>query len=171
LTIVVGDASVVIDILQMGLLREFLDLRWQVIISALVVSEVQDAGSGELDDAVRLGQVTILNFDSSDLEQIQEYSLAYPGLSIPDCSCLHLAKEKSAILLTGERLLRSIASGPHTLEVHGLLWVLDQLVAKKILSYRHAHSKLERQMAINKRLPLSECKKRLSNWSKKGETE
>jgi predicted nucleic acid-binding protein len=87
------------------------------------------------------------------------------ALSFPDCSCLFLAKELSAILLTGDKPLRKSAR-ENKIRVHGTLWVMDQLINEKIIDHRKAHEKLTLLMRVNNRLPRGECEKRLLAWKK-----
>jgi len=84
-------------------------------------------------------------------------------LSEPDCSCLYLAKEINATILTCEKLLTKVAKNLN-LDVHGSLWILDRLLDTSIITRRIAYSKLKDLMSINPRLPVKECQKRLKRW-------
>ena len=89
------------------------------------------------------------------------------GLSLPDCSVLWLTKElgNTARLLTGDNKLRQCAKDCG-LSVHGLLWILDQLVEKKIVPAVEMVGKLETIVNLGSRLPKDECQKRISIWKK-----
>jgi len=69
----------------------------------------------------------------------------------------------SAILLTGDKPLRNAAAKNNT-RVHGILWVMDQLVKKTIIDHKEAHAKMMLLMKVNNRLPIGECEKRLKRW-------
>jgi len=49
-------------------------------------------------------------------------------------------------------------------EVHGIIWVLECLIEKGILTGFTARDKLIELMAINKRLPKALCEARLEQW-------
>ena len=164
---VISDANIIIDLLHLTLFEDFLRLSWEKHVPPGVVDEVREENSSLLIDAINAGQLSMPAFDFEDLQQIQKYFEQYPPLSVADCSCLHLAERLPAILLTGEKRLRSIASGTHAIKVHGTLWVLDNLIKENIINYRKVHAKLNDLMQINPRLPKAECRKRLKRWKKK----
>lgn len=164
--IVVSDANIIIDLLQINLFPDFLKINWEKYITPNVVDEVKEENSDLLFNAINANQVFMPPFEFDDLQQIQNYFSRYAPLSVADCSCLHMAEKISAILLTGEKQLRNIASTTHSLEVHGTLWILDHLIGDKIITYRQAYSKLTTLIQINPRLPKSEIEKRLRRWKK-----
>ena len=69
------------------------------------------------------------------------------------------------MLLTGDRPLTN-AARENGITVHGILWVFDQLISAGLMTFQTAHKRLSALMAINRRLPVSECKKRLALWKK-----
>jgi len=56
----------------------------------------------------------------------------HPPVSTTDLSCLVLARDLAAILLSGDKPLRKLAE-EHAIKVHGVLWVLDALVDHQII--------------------------------------
>lgn len=48
--------------------------------------------------------------------------------------------------------------------VHGILWIFDQLVTRKIITTQAAHEKLKRLLNMNPRLPTKESQIRLKKW-------
>lgn len=110
----------------------------------------------------------MITVESLDYEQLSEaYNLKseQPGLSVPDCSVIILAKKYDAIVLSGDRLLRNKAK-EFGLEYHGILWILDTLVESNKITTIIAFQKLKELMYNNNRLPISECNKRLEKWAK-----
>ena len=74
---------------------------------------------------------------------------------------------KNAILLTSDKELRKF-SEKRSIEVHGHLWVFDQMVENNILTPNTASEKLdELSTEINKRvyLPIKECESRKKKWA------
>jgi predicted nucleic acid-binding protein len=163
MAIVVSDANILIDLLQVELFKNYLKLDWEKHAPPDVIDEIIEDNLYLLNDAVDVKQICVPSFAFDDLQQIQEYFKRYTLLSVADCSCIYLAERLSAILLTGEKRLRRIASENHGLEVHGTLWVIDKLTKEKILTYRNAYNKLTMLMKINTRLPKAECTKRLKH--------
>ncbi len=164
--IVVSDANIIIDLLQINLFPDFLKLNWEKYITPNVVDEVQEENSDLLFKAINTNQVFMPPFEFDDLQQIQNHFNRYAPLSVADCSCLHMAEKTPAILLTGEKQLRSIAHTTHALEVHGTLWILDHMIEENIITHRQAHTKLTLLVQINPGLPRAEIEKRLRRWNK-----
>jgi len=165
--IVVSDANIIIDLLQINLFPDFLKLNWEKYITPNVVDEVKEENSALLFNAINANQIYMPVFEFDDLQQIQNYFSRYAPLSVADCSCLHLAEKIPAILLTSERQLRDIAHTTHELEVHGTLWIIDHMIEGNIITHRQAHTKLTLLVQINPRLPKAEIEKRLRRWNKK----
>ena len=161
---VVTDANIIIDLLQIDIFRYFLKLNWGKYVPPDVTDEVQEPNSDQLIDAIKAGKIILPSFSSDDLLNIQELKTRYSALSFVDCSCLYLASHLSAILLTGERRLRNIATDAHHLTVHGTLYVLERLIEQNIITHRKAHEKLSQLMQINNRLPHRVCVRLLKRW-------
>jgi hypothetical protein len=68
-------------------------------------------------------------------------------------------------LLTGDSRLNdlAVASG---LSVHGLLWLLDEMVRLRVLTPAQAADALQKMLNLGARLPRDESRKRLSDWSR-----
>ncbi|HIJ57983.1 MAG TPA: hypothetical protein HPQ03_17945 [Deltaproteobacteria bacterium] len=164
--IVVCDANILIDLLQVDLFKAFLELKWETYVPPGVVDEVQEDNSDQLIQAIRSGKIALPVFTPEDLFKIQEFKARYLPLSVEDCSCLFLVENRSAILLTGERKLKTIATASHGLKVHGVLWIFERLIERKIISPRKAHAKLIHLMTLNNRLPKPECERLLKRWKK-----
>lgn len=57
---------------------------------------------------------------------------AFPRLSANDCFCVVATRcHENGVLLTGDSLLRRVASA-QGLKVHGVLWIIDELMAASI---------------------------------------
>ena len=53
----------------------------------------------------------------------------------------------------------------HKIEVHGILWVLDQFVNHEFLSPKGAIIQLNKLMMINSWLPVYEAEKLIKKWN------
>jgi hypothetical protein len=69
------------------------------------------------------------------------------------------------MVLTGDKRLRNEVKSKH-IEVHGVLWVFDELLRQEIIDSSQAIFKLEILMKTNLRLPKNECQLRLTKWEK-----
>jgi len=160
----VFDANILIDLLQSELLSEFLELEYENYAPPDVIEEVHEADRNMLVAAVNSNRITVPSIE--DLTPIAALKHKHPALSFQDCACLYLAKDLAAIILTGERPLRNIARGTYGLEVHGTLFILDELVQSGQLTPHQACDKLVQLMASGTYLPKTECQKRLRIWKR-----
>lgn len=127
-TVVVNDASCLIDLSKGGLLDVICNLPYRFVIPLAVreteVPSISERQWRSLDDA------GIVTYDLSPDEIGQALALKqrHPGLSANDCFCHITATSNSAVLLTGDALLRKVATR-NGLRVHGVLWIIDELEA------------------------------------------
>jgi predicted nucleic acid-binding protein len=101
-----------------------------------------------------------------NLEQISEiYILNQTNRSVSttDLSSYILARDLSAILLSGDGALRKLAK-KYAIEVHGALWLLDHLILHGIIPASQAAAVLDRMIERGARFPKNECDKRLKAW-------
>jgi len=68
-----------------------------------------------------------------------------------------------SVLLTGDAHLREAAKS-EGVDVHGVLWVLDELVAQSILTPPDAATSLQRITAAGGWLPRMESEDRIKRW-------
>jgi predicted nucleic acid-binding protein len=163
--IVVNDACLLIDLIDIDLFDAFLQLGFQAHITSSVLNELEN-DIYEKPIRKSIGNKTLLlhKLMAEDQKEIEKLMKAHSAkLSESDCSCLHLARKINATLLTCERLLTQTARSLK-IEVHGSLWVLDQLISASIITKYTARKKLTALMTINNRLPKDECNKRLKQW-------
>jgi predicted nucleic acid-binding protein len=107
----------------------------------------------------------LYEFTGEEYEELLAYKIKR-GLSDADHSVIFIAEKISAIVISGDSLVRKTCKERH-LEVHGVLWILDECLRYQHLNEKEAHEKLTALMGYNKRLPTKECEERLENWSKK----
>ncbi len=164
--IVVNDANILFDLLDIDLIDEFCRLPCEMVITDAVLGEFDEDTLNGYHSAFDSGQILIHQLTSDQLKEVVDVGKPHSSaLSFPDCSCLYLARKLFAILLTGDKPLRNAAI-TNKIQVHGSLWIMDQLVKEKIIDNKKAHAKMVLLMKINKRLPIHECEKRLKRWGK-----
>lgn len=131
--LIVNDASCLIDLRKGALLEVLHGLPYRLVIPLPVrASEVlrfSDEQWQHLDDH---GLITH-DLTSAEVTQAFEFKRRHRALSANDCFCLVTALTNRGILLTGDGLLRRVAD-KNGLNVHGVLWVIDELAAAGVCS-------------------------------------
>ncbi len=163
--ILVNDANIFIDLLEIDLLESFFQLQYEFHVTDLAAAEVQDGDVSKLRYFIENDFLFQKSFSYEELEMIQSLEAIHQRLSIADCSCLFYVRglSVSAKLLTGDAVLRKTAEREH-ITVHGILWIFDELIKLEVITKVQAHEKLSLLITKNSRLPAAECKKRLKEW-------
>lgn len=133
--IIVNDTSCLIDLRKAGVLQAALALpyRFQIALP-LVHGELADFTAAEIADLTARG-LEVVDLPGEAVGRALALRSAHPALSLNDCLSLALAERlEDAILLTGDRRLR-VRAADLGLEVHGVLWVSDQLEEGRIITY------------------------------------
>jgi predicted nucleic acid-binding protein len=126
--VIVNDASCLIDLRKGRLLAVLCNLPYGFVIPLPVrESEVLDVSDEQWRQLDAAGMVTH-DLSPEEIAQALALKKRHPALSANDCFCLVTALAYPGILLTGDALLRRIASASG-LRVHGVLWIIDQLDA------------------------------------------
>ena len=159
LSLCVADANILFDLRNGRILVYLVALPYRFI--------VPDAVFAELDAPLR-STVQALGFEigvlgAETVGEIFALRPEHPRLSVADLFAFFVARDRRAMLLTGDARLRKLAE-IRGLVVHGTLWVLDELHARQVLDEQNALSALERILALGGRLPMSECQKRRLLW-------
>lgn len=167
--IVVNDTNVFIDLFNVGLLEGFFSLPWEVHTTEFVMLELTRDGQHDTVSQYKdNGLLHIPVFDESvmyEVVKLYQQQKDKTNASLTDCTVWYYAKQNSYMLLTGDRKLRN-ASLIDGVEVHGIIYVIDQLVDEGILAKFIAISKLKQLGTSNPRLPKDEIEKRIKLWEK-----
>jgi predicted nucleic acid-binding protein len=131
--VVINDASILIDLHRLGLLKELASLPYQLWIPDSIWEDellsISEEEKQELSQGFRLGELS-----GVQVLEAQRLLSATPRLSLNDCFALVLAKSKSGcILLCSDRLMRSTAESME-IKCHGLFWTFDRLFEFEICS-------------------------------------
>ncbi len=161
----VQDANIIFDLFDINLLYIFFNLNFDVYITDFVLSEIKEPSQKEMiDNFIIAGKLELLETPKDEISKLTKIRDDFPGLTIEDCSIFYHAKKNKAFILTGDNALKIYAES-NQIEVHGILWVLDELIKEEQISEKKAYLKLTQLMETNSRLPKNECEKRLKNWS------
>lgn len=163
--IVVNDTNILIDLHSVGLLDEVCRLPFEIHTVDFVIEEITDPDQrGELDKLIRDGKIHVCSFSGEEVSAIVlEHSSVAGNLSITDVAVCYYASQGSYKVITGDRQMRNYAASKQ-LEVHGILYIFDEMVGNNILEPGEAATKLIELRALNSRLPKSEMETRIRRW-------
>jgi predicted nucleic acid-binding protein len=125
--IVVSDSSCLIDLKKASLLAAFLKLPYEVLIpNTLFDDELLKFTAAEKRSLLR-GGLKVVEVPGTGVLRAREIVQKTPRLSINDGFAFAVAEShQGCILVTGDGLLRTVAT-EHGIEVHGVLWIIDEL--------------------------------------------
>lgn len=165
--VVVNDTNVFIDLQDIGLLEQFFRLPWEINTTDFVMLELLRDNQKEAVAAYESdGSLHIVKFEANEIIEISKLhrnSTPITNVSFTNCSVWFYAKRNNCILLTGDQKLRTSALHDGV-EVHGTIYIFDELVACGILPEHLAAEKLTILKSINPRLPKNEIEKRIKLW-------
>lgn len=165
--VIVNDANILIDLVDLGLLPHFFALNFEFLTTSLVVNELFEEQQEALLPYIDNGTLIVQEFTEDDLLEIFSLQLSRPTLSEQDCSAFYQATKKKGTLITSDNALRKFAKDEN-LEVHGHLWVFDRMVEASTITGARASEKLNELCdTVNPKLglPKNECNKRYLKWA------
>jgi predicted nucleic acid-binding protein len=166
MSIAVNDANIFIDLLEVDLIDTFFKLKLDLHTTNLVLNELDAEQQAVFKKYINRKLLTVKILNETEMLEIKKLELASGKLSAQDVSVYAYAKEINAMILTSDRRLRNEAQGKG-FEVHGILWLFEQLLEEELIKPKKAIDKLTELMQINTWLPKDECKKRIEQWTKK----
>lgn len=149
--VVIKDACILVDLIDLDLLEAFYLLDVIAITTGFVVAEITDESQAELiNNNIKEGKLIV--HDEGDITTIAQLNEIHAGLSFADCSVLELALRFPGLILSADKSLRNEAKR-RSLSVKGLLWVINQLFEKGLLTKLQCLEKLEQYPLVNPRTP------------------
>ena len=158
--ILITDANILIDLLKTETDGSFFKLEYEIYTTLAVIIECNDKQQAILIRYIKAGRLTVYSFNAEDDEKIETLIKENRRLSPADCTVLYTTSKLEAILLTGDKKLRTTADRKK-LEVRGILWVFDEMLKQKVIDKMTYKQKLTELKKINRWLPEDEFKKRL----------
>jgi rRNA-processing protein FCF1 len=153
------DANVLIDLSQGGVLHSFFKLPMEIAAPTVV-----------LDEMIKPDRVTLLGMGlgqspptAEQFLEAAQMSAADARLSLGDCAALVAARDEKVALLTGDQRLRKRAQDAGV-EVHGVLWVLDEIEAAGLMAGPALAASLRKMLDGGARLPDADVEQRLKRW-------
>lgn len=168
--VVVNDASVLIDLLDMDLFPSYLELRWELRTTDLIIAELRgDERYMQVSEHLGEHGLIVDVLDSLALPVVASMCLNCPGLSLEDCSVWFLAKHRGAILLTADSKLRKHAM-LDGVKVHGSIFLVTVLHERGIINTERASAALRRLSEANPRAPHGDIDRLLKTRFQGGNT-
>ncbi|MCB0324341.1 MAG: hypothetical protein KDD69_12245 [Bdellovibrionales bacterium] len=140
--IIVSDASCLIDLQRDHILEVFLELPFEFVIPDVIFDD-ELVSFTRVEKALLRKHMTIAGLDGDGVTRVSEILIQAPALSVHDGFAFVVAEENpGSILLTGDRRLRNLAESEE-IEVHGVLWVIQQLDIHKQATRKQRLTALE----------------------------
>lgn len=168
--IVVTDACIFIDVIELQLTSKFFGLELEIhttidVLNELYPSQLQILEAWRVNNKLK---VHIL----SAADQISLMSNEYPRALTPeDRSVIFVARKLEAIVLSSDKPVRNYAK-KIAIEYHGMIWIFDKLVEQGLITIDEAATKIIQMVNSNiiykNNLEMqAEIQKRVLLWSKK----
>jgi predicted nucleic acid-binding protein len=161
--LLISDANILIDMNTGGLLRSMFKLDGTIAVPNTLFDEELRQHHPELP---RLGLKSLeLGGDAVKYADwlVTQYSVT--GASINDLLALALAWQEKCPLLTGDARLRDIGR-QESVEVHGTLWLVGQMVDARVIVARQAAAAYCRMREAGRRLPWKDVEEQLRAFGK-----
>lgn len=153
--IIIKDACIIIDLIELGLMKIFLELDYDFVTTENVVNEITDeAQLREVDQLISSNKIMVE--DSFNLLRIYEIMSSNAGLSFCDATVLDLSNRLEGIMLTSDGALRKAAIKSNR-KVHGILWAIEEMLENEFINTDKAINSIHRLIRINKRIPRKIC--------------
>ncbi|MEQ8399298.1 PIN domain-containing protein [Thalassobaculum sp.] len=127
--IIVSDTSCLIDLRKVGLLMAVLALRYRFLIPLPLFEDELLSWSAQEKALLKDAGLEVLDLDGDQVDRASAIRRTNKALKLNDCFALVAAEDVAdPVLLTGDGALRRFAEA-RAIEVHGVLWALDELDA------------------------------------------
>jgi predicted nucleic acid-binding protein len=162
----ISDTNIFIDLFRIDLIDLFFEMDGvDIKTTDFVIEEIRDPTQQAIMLAfISQKQLEVIVSEDVDIVSILQLRQQHKKLSVEDCSVWYYAKKLNGILLTGDGQLRKQSLKSH-IEIRGILYLFDLLIAERKLSYETAILKLKELAELNSRLPENEVRLRLEDWS------
>lgn len=164
--ILINDANILIDLVELGLLKEFSQLSFELYTTDFILAEIDEIQRAQFDAIIEAGNLNVVVTEADeDFGGITSLLFSGGGLSFEDCSTWYYSRKMGGILVTGDGNLRRIAIADG-IEVRGIIFLFDELLAQKIITCERAVEKIEQLLTINNRLPKDAIRIRIRLWKR-----
>lgn len=160
--LIITDTNVLFDVIKIGALPEFFSLDYDICTTVFVIEEIKPSGQRELVDTfIRAKKLTVIEFTGEDVEDLVNFDTVKGLKRFTDKSVIWKSIQLNCPMLTGDKKMKEIAENIG-IEVHGSIWVIDELYNYNLISTEKAIELLEQLMKTNSWLPKNEIEKRIN---------
>jgi len=139
--ILISDTSCLIDLRKASLLGAFVQLNYDLVIPDVLFEEELLQFSNAEKELIET-TFRIVSLPGEKVLRVQSVNRDYPALSLNDCFAFVVAEQiPNCILMTGDGRLRNLASSSG-IEVHGILWAIDEIYSGKVATVNQLYSAL-----------------------------
>lgn len=157
--LIITDTNVFFDLISIGALPEFFALDFDICTTDFVINEILLSDQKEqVEFFMRAKQLTVYKISADEIEEIIKFKTVRVFKGITDKTVLWKSHILHCPLLTGDNKLRNEAKDLG-IEVHGILWVINNLVEVGIITNIKGIDLLEKLRLINYSLPGDEITK------------
>lgn len=158
-TLLITDTNIWFDLDHAGLINQIFMLPYSISTADFARAELLTVNTEELE---KRGLI-FLTLEAKFVLELQQLRGETSAIAVADMAGFILARENKATLVSGDKRLTTFSRERNVL-VHGLLWLMDEMVANKILTGIEAAEKLKIILKMGSRLPKDECQKRFEKW-------
>jgi predicted nucleic acid-binding protein len=157
--LIITDTNILFDIISIGALPEFFSLDYEICTTVFVIQEIQKSDQQAVIEVfIRAKELTVFGFSPEEIEAIVSFETRKSFKGITDKSVLWKSLQLECPLLTGDKKLRKEAEELNV-EVHGTIWVIENLVSKDLIDKAKGIQLLELLKQVNSSLPFDEIDK------------
>lgn len=166
--IVVTDACIFIDLMELQLAAEFFGLTLEIHTTVDVINELYSQQQDILRAYEQSGKLVIHILSPS--ENIALAAEDFPkALSAADRSVIYVARKLNATVLSSDKPVRNHAKRL-AIEYHGMIWIFDQLVEQGLLPKMVAVDKMKKLIVSNliykgNETMMKEMENRIKAWA------
>lgn len=161
--LLISDANVLIDMEIGRLTPDIFQLPCEIAVPDILFElELKERHRHLLDAGLKVKSLA-----AASIKKTEFLIKQYPRPSMMDHSALALALQEKCPLLTGDKDLR-VAAKKEGVQVHGTLWVVEQLLNQKIIQQSQAQGSFKAMKLKGSRLPWTDVDKLLNEWELSG---
>ena len=155
--LLVSDANIFIDIEDGHLTSVVFRLPFEIAVPDILFElELKERHNHLLEAGLKVKSLT-----ADSVRKTESLVVQYPHPSKIDHTALALAIQEQCPLLTGDKNLR-VAAKKEGVEVHGTIWLIEQLLNRKLLEHTQAKASFDAMKAKGSRLPWLDVDKLLN---------
>ena len=160
--LIITDTNVLFDVIKIGALTDFFNLDYDICTTVFVIEEIRPSGQRELIGTfIRANKLTVIEFTGEEIEEVMNFEIANCLKRFTDKSVIWKSAQLNCPMLTGDKKMREIAV-KIGIEVHGSIWVIDELFNTGLISSEKAIKLLEQLLMTNSWLPKNEIERRIN---------